>query len=114
MVADQCDNPANQVWLLCKAVVRPHRTRVAAQSAPRPVERHVAHPCRLLVSQVMTYIAYLHVAFQPLVVNNYFWADHKTQNPVLVTFIMVSGFARARWRRQPVRACVRNKACKIQ
>lgn len=39
--------------------------------------------------QAMTYVAYMHIAFQPLVVNNYFWAGHRQRSPELTRFILV-------------------------
>jgi hypothetical protein len=39
----------------------------------------------------MTYVAYVHIAFQPLVVNNYFWGGFKSTRPDLVNFIQVRG-----------------------
>lgn len=48
----------------------------------------VADQCDNPVNQALTYIAYMHVALQPLVVNNYFWAGHSKRNPELVKLIL--------------------------
>ncbi|KAI8470820.1 MAG: hypothetical protein J3K34DRAFT_419078 [Monoraphidium minutum] len=48
----------------------------------------VADQCDNPANQWMTYIAYMHIAFQPLVVNNYFWAGHAARSPELTKFIL--------------------------
>lgn len=48
----------------------------------------VVEQCDNPANQIMTYIAYIHIAFQPLVVNNYFWADYKVRCPDLTRFIL--------------------------
>lgn len=48
----------------------------------------VADQCGNPVNQALTYLAYVHVAFQPLVVNNYFWGGHSHTKPDLVRFIL--------------------------
>lgn len=48
----------------------------------------VADQCETTLNKALTYAAYVHIAFQPLVVNNYFWSGFKHARPDLVTFIM--------------------------
>lgn len=48
----------------------------------------VADQCDSRLNQALTYAAYLHVAFQPWVVNNYFWGGFKRTRGDLVNFIL--------------------------
>ncbi|KAI8475964.1 MAG: hypothetical protein J3K34DRAFT_402509 [Monoraphidium minutum] len=48
----------------------------------------VADQCDNSVNKALTYMAYMHVAFQPLVVNHYFWSGFKGSRPELVKFIL--------------------------
>ena len=69
-----------------------HTLRSTLCNCRRPPAANAHAPCPAAPrAQALTYVAYMHVAFQPLVVNNYFWGGFKTTRPDLVKFIMVGG-----------------------